>query len=112
MAPSAPPAPTIVCSSSMKMMMSFDSRISFITALRRSSNWPRYLVPATTEARSSVTIRLVAQELGHLVLDDALGQPLDDRGLADAGLADQDRVVLLAPAEDLDDALDLDSRDR
>ena len=57
-APSAPPAPTMVCSSSMKMTVSLDSRISFITVLRRSSNWPRYLVPATTAARSSVTMRL------------------------------------------------------
>jgi hypothetical protein len=47
-APSAPPAPTMVCSSSMKITVSFDSRISFITVFRRSSNWPRYLVPATT----------------------------------------------------------------
>ncbi len=57
-APSAPPAPTIVCSSSMKITVSFDSRISFITVLSRSSNWPRYFVPATTAARSSVTMRL------------------------------------------------------
>jgi hypothetical protein len=37
-APSAPPAPTIVCSSSMKMTVSRDSRISFMTVLSRSSN--------------------------------------------------------------------------
>ena len=106
-APSAPPAPTIVCSSSMKMMMSSDSRISFMTALSRSSNWPRYFVPATTEARSSVTRRLSVSRSGDLVRDDALRQPLGDGGLADAGLADEDRVVLLAAAEHLDDALDL-----
>jgi len=34
-------------------------------------------------------------------------RPIDDRGLADAGLADQHRVVLRAAAEDLDDAADL-----
>jgi hypothetical protein len=33
--------------------------------------------------------------------DDLLGQALDDRGLADAGLADEHRVVLGAAAEDL-----------
>ncbi len=50
---------------------------------------------------------LVAQRLGDLALDDALRQALGDRRLADAGFADQRRVVLGAPAEDLDDPLDL-----
>src|SRR3954470_8484132 len=50
---------------------------------------------------------LVLQRLGHLPLDDALGQALDDGGLADAGLADEDRVVLGPPGEDLHDPLDL-----
>ena len=36
----------------------------------------------------------VFQALGHLAIDDALGQTLDDRGLADAGLANQHRIVL------------------
>ena len=49
----------------------------------------------------------VAQRLGHVAGDDALGEALDDRGLADAGLADQDGVVLGAAGEDLDDAADL-----
>ena len=49
----------------------------------------------------------VAQALGHVALDDPLRQALDDRGLADAGVADQDRVVLGAPGEDLDHAPDL-----
>ena len=50
---------------------------------------------------------LVAQRLGNLGLDDALRQAFGDRRLADAGLADQGRVVLGAAREDLDDALDL-----
>ena len=50
---------------------------------------------------------LVAQRLGHFALDDALRQAFGDRRLADAGLADERRVVLGAAAEDLDDALDL-----
>ena len=49
----------------------------------------------------------VAQALGHVAVDDPLGEALDDRGLADAGLADQHRVVLGAAAEDLDHATDL-----
>ena len=49
---------------------------------------------------------LVHQRLRDVAVDDALGQPLDDGGLADARLADQRRVVLGAAAENLDDALD------
>ena len=49
----------------------------------------------------------VAQRLGDVAVDDALGEALDDRRLADAGLADQHRVVLRAAGEDLDHAADL-----
>ena len=34
---------------------------------------------------------LLLQPLGHVLPDDPLRQPFDDRGLADAGLADQHR---------------------
>ena len=47
---------------------------------------------------------LVAQLIGHVALDDALGQAFDDGGLADAGLADQHRIVLGAAAQHLHDA--------
>ncbi|GBD46468.1 hypothetical protein HRbin41_01295 [bacterium HR41] len=50
---------------------------------------------------------LVAQDLGHLARDDALGQTFDDGGLADARLAHQHRVVLGAAGEYLHDPLDL-----
>ncbi len=49
----------------------------------------------------------VLEPLGDVARDDALRQPLGDRRLADAGLADQHRVVLRAPREDLDHAADL-----
>ena len=49
----------------------------------------------------------VVEGLGNLVGDDSLGQTFDDGGLADAGLSDQDRVVLGAAGEDLHDPLDL-----
>ena len=49
----------------------------------------------------------VAQRVGDVAGDDALGEPLDDRGLADAGLADQHGVVLRAAREHLDHAADL-----
>src|SRR5438045_545355 len=40
---------------------------------------------------------LVLQQLRNLVGGDARSETLDDGGLADAGLADQHRVVLRAP---------------
>ena len=50
---------------------------------------------------------LVEERLGHVAVDDALGEAFDDGGLANAGLADEGGVVLVAAAEDLDNALDL-----
>src|SRR4029450_2868532 len=50
---------------------------------------------------------LVLERLGHLAVDDALREALDDCGLANAGFADQYGVVLAAPLEDLDRAADL-----
>ena len=51
--------------------------------------------------------RRLGQDVGHLMADDLAGQPLRDGGLADPRIADQQRVVLVAPAQDLDAALDL-----
>jgi len=64
--PSAEPAPTRVCSSSMKTMKSLFSMSSFMMDLRRSSNWPRYFVPATTSDRSSAMMRLLVRNGGTL----------------------------------------------
>ena len=50
---------------------------------------------------------LALQALGHVAVGDAPGQPLDDGRLADAGLADEDRVVLGPAGQHLDDAADL-----
>ena len=108
-APSAAPAPTTrvqLVDEEDQISPSF-AVISSITFFRRSSKSPRYWVPATMPARSSATTRLVRERLRHLVVDDPLGEALDDRGLADAGLTDQHRVVLRSPREDLDRLLDL-----
>ena len=51
--------------------------------------------------------RRVEQYLGDFALNDAAGEALGNRGLADAGVADIERVVLRAAAQDLDRALDL-----
>src|SRR5437660_799392 len=56
--PSAEPAPTSVCNSSIKTIEFCDSISSFMMVLSRSSNWPRYFVPATINERSSARIRL------------------------------------------------------
>ena len=98
-APSAPPAPTSVCSSSMNRMVFLARRTSFMTALMRSSNWPRYFVPATIMARSSTTMRRSREQFGHVAIDDELGEAFDDGRLADAGFAEQHGVILGAAAE-------------
>ena len=64
-APSAAPAPTTVCSSSTKVTTSPSlCLISFRTALRRSSNSPRYLAPASIAPRSRATIRFPRRDSG------------------------------------------------
>ena len=64
-------------------------------------------MPATIPARSSATTRTPCSDSGTLSVGDPQGQALGDRRLADAGLADQSRVVLAPAAEDLDHLLDL-----
>ena len=64
-APSAAPAPTTVCSSSMNVMIWPSlSLISFSTAFSRSSNSPRYLAPATIAPRSRATSRFPRSDSG------------------------------------------------
>ncbi len=49
----------------------------------------------------------VGEHFGHGAVDDLVREPFGDRRLADAGFANQQRIVLLAPAEHLDRALHL-----
>ena len=56
---------------------------------------------------SSAKMTAFLRTSGTSPRDDPERQALGDRGLADAGVADEQRVVLRAPAEDLDGALDL-----
>ena len=107
-APSAAPAPTIVCSSSMKRTICPAAPwISWRTALRRSSNSPRYFDPASSAPMSSAQTRLPFRPSGTSPATIRCARPFDDRRLADAGIADQHGVVLRAPREDLDHATDL-----
>ena len=65
-APSAPPAPIRVCSSSTKRMMFPSEMTSSTTLLILSSNSPLYLEPATMPDRSRVSRRLSLMEAGTL----------------------------------------------
>ena len=63
--PSAFPAPTTVCNSSMKRMICPSLPVtSLMTAFNRSSNSPRYLAPAINAPMSSAMIRLFCSTAG------------------------------------------------
>ena len=49
---------------------------------------------------------LVLQLFGDILLHDSLGKPLGNGGFANAGFADQDRVVLRLPGQNADDVPD------
>ncbi|MNH40867.1 hypothetical protein D3C79_1022490 [compost metagenome] len=46
------------------------------------------------------------QQVGHLAIDDSLGQAFRNGRLADTGLTDQQRVILAATRKDLRHTLD------
>ena len=70
-APSALPAPTSVCISSMKrMMLPLAAVTSDSTAFSRSSNSPRYLAPAISAPMSSAISCLSFSDFGHVAIDD------------------------------------------
>ncbi len=87
-------------------------RVGLLLELRQHGLQPLLEVAAIARAGQQrahverVDHRLL-QHLGHLALDDLARQALGDRRLADAGLADIERVVLGAAAQHLDGALDL-----
>ena len=107
MAPSALPAPTSVCSSSMNRMTSPAARHLLEHGLQPLLELAAILGAGEQRAEIERQQPPVLQGLRHVAVDDALGQPLDDGGLADAGLADQHRVVLGAARQHLDGAPDL-----
>ncbi len=107
-APSAAPAPTTVCSSSMNRMIWPVALGDLLQhGLEPLLELAAELGAGDQRAHVQGDDALVLQPFGHVAAHDALGQPLDDGGLAHARLADQHRVVLGAPAEDLDHAADL-----
>ena len=107
-APSALPAPTSVCISSMNRMIWPLRGLD----LRQHGFQPLLELAAIFGAgdqRAEIEREhlLVLEALRHVALDDAVRQPLDDRRLADARLADQHRIVLGAARQHLDGAADL-----
>ena len=76
MAPSAAPAPTTVCSSSMnRMIWPSDDCTSLSTAFSRSSNSPRNLAPATSAPMSRAMIRLSFSPSGTSPLTIRVARP-------------------------------------
>jgi hypothetical protein len=107
MAPSAAPAPTRVCSSSMKRMIlpaPLDLLEHGLEALLELAAELRARRPGGEVEGDEA---LVLEALGHVAAHDALGDALDDGGLAHAGLADEHGVVLGAAGEHLHHAADL-----
>jgi len=93
---SALPAPTMVCSSSMKMMVlpsSFAS--SFSTLFSPLLEFAAVLGAGEQRGHVEHQQPLALQAFRHFLVDDALRQALDDGGLADARLADQHRLFLV-----------------
>ena len=107
-APSVLPAPTSVCISSMNRMIwpSADVHLGE-DALQPLLELAAILRAGDERAHVERQQLLVLEALRHVAIDDAEREALDDRGLADAGLADQHRVVLGAAGEHLDGAADL-----
>ena len=64
--PAAPPAPMMVCISSMKRIMSLRLSNSFTSSFILSSKSPRYLVPATIPVMSRESNLFPLRKPGHL----------------------------------------------
>ena len=106
-APSALPAPTSVCISSMNRMMPPSEDGHFLQhGLQPLLELAAVFGAGDQRAHVEREQLLVLQAFRHVAVDDALRQALDDGGLADAGLADQHRIVLGAAREHLDGAAD------
>jgi hypothetical protein len=107
-APSAAPAPTRVCISSMNVMTSPSEALDLVEdRLEPLLELAPVLGPGHHRRQVEGHDPLGLEALGHVAVGDAPGQALDDGGLADAGLADQHRVVLGPAGEHLDHPPDL-----
>jgi hypothetical protein len=107
MAPSLAPAPTSVCSSSMKQDdFAFGFFHLFQHGLQAVFKFAAVLGTGNQRPHVQGHQATVFQAFGNISGHDALGQPFHDGGFAHPGFADQHRVVLGAAREHLDDAPD------
>ena len=107
MAPSALPAPISVCISSMnRMMPPSDEVTSLQHGLQPLLEFAAIFGAGDQGAEIEREQLLVGEALRHVAIDDAQRQAFDDRGLADAGLADQHRIVLGPARQHLNGAAD------
>ena len=107
-APSAAPAPTIVCSSSMnRMTWPSASAISFRTAFSRSSNSPRYFEPAISAPMSSATTRRSRSDSGTSPATIRWARPSTIAVLPTPGSPIRTGLFLVRRRQHLDDAADL-----
>ena len=90
-APSAEPAPTMVCSSSMKRMTLLRLADFLHHGLDAFLELAAVFGAGDHEREVERDDLLVAQQLGHVARGDFLREAFRDRGLAHAGLADEDR---------------------
>ena len=106
--PAAPPAPISVCASSMNRMIGFGRRLHLVDHLAQPfSNSPFMLAPACSRPMSSVSSDTSLQLRRHVAAREPQREAFDHRGLADARLAGEDRIVLAAAHQDVDDLADL-----
>ncbi len=108
MAPWAAPAPTTVCSSSIKTTIWPCSVGDFFEGcLEALLKLSAELGSGDHGSQVELYQLFVLQALRYIAAHDTLGQSLGDGGLAGARLADEDRVVFGPAAENLDHAANL-----
>src|ERR1700737_963062 len=107
MAPSAEPAPTIVCSSSIKRITFFERTNLIHHGLDSLFELATIFCPGYHEREIERDDAFIAQQFRHLASRDFLSQPFDDGGLSNPCFTEQHWVVFGAPAEDLNHAFDL-----
>src|ERR1700687_5082539 len=100
-APSAEPAPTIMCSSSMKRMTSLDHGLDSLFELAT------IFCPGYHERKIERDDAFIAQQFRHIASRDFLSQPFDDGGLSNPCFTNQHGVVFGPSAENLNHAFDL-----
>ena len=106
--PAAPPAPTSVWVSSMNRMIGLGAGLHLVDDLAQALLELALHAGAGLQQADVERQQLhVLQLRRHVAARDALREAFDHGGLADAGLADQDRVVLAAAHQDVDDLADL-----